>query len=194
MISLLIKLQGEADKPNDELNYTVSNLYPKDLFKEVAEEIRPYLTKPVLKMFGKEIPIPRTQAGFGDKGVKYKFSGIEWTPTLLQIKNKVEEYTKLKFNFVLANYYKDEEDYISFHSDDEKELGNNPIVSISFGATRDFILQHNVTKEKIKVELKAGSILIMYHPTNQYYKHSIPKDKKVKDPRINLTFRTIVKK
>ena len=84
---------------------------------------------------------------------------------------------------------------MGWHSDDEKELGKNPVIaSVSFGANRDFLFKHKFDKnhDKIKVHLKTGSLLLMLGSTQHYWKHSIPKRLKVKDPRINLTFRNII--
>lgn len=152
-----------------------------------------------IKIFGKEVDLPRLTAWYGDEGKSYKYSGITmnpnaWTPALLSIKKKIETVVELKFNSVLANLYRDGKDYVSWHSDDEKELGKNPIIaSVSFGATRRFLLRHKLNKdlETFDLSLNHGSLLIMKGSTQHYWKHQVPKTAKVKTARINLTFRVI---
>jgi alkylated DNA repair dioxygenase AlkB len=152
----------------------------------------------VIKMYGKEITCPRRMAWYGDKGTDYVYSGImhhplPLTPTLTAIKQKVEEQAQHKFNSVLLNLYRDGKDSMSWHSDDEKELGINPtIASISFGAERIFKLKHKTDKTlKADILLKHGSLLIMTGELQHYWQHSIPKTAKPIAERINLTFREI---
>jgi alkylated DNA repair dioxygenase AlkB len=153
-----------------------------------------------IKMFGKEVNIPRLTAWYGDQGKSYTYSGITmnpdgWTQTLLLIKTRVEKIVGLKFNSVLVNLYRNGKDYVSWHSDDEKELGKNPtIASVSLGATRRFLLRHksNQALDTIEITLSHGSLLIMKGTTQHFWKHQIPKSSRVLTERINLTFRTIV--
>lgn len=152
----------------------------------------------MVMIHGKMIKIPRKQVAHGDPGTSYSFSGNTvptkpWTPELLEIKRKVEEYAGETFNFVLINRYKDGSHYIGYHSDDEKELGDTPtIASITFGAARDFLLKKIDGSEPLETfKLHHGDLLLMKHPTNDKWKHSVPKRLKVKKPRINLTFRRI---
>ena len=153
-----------------------------------------------MKMFGKEFNLPRLTAWYGDEGKAYKYSGINmnpepWTPELLTIKNRIEENTKVKFNSVLINLYRGGKDYVSWHSDDEKELGNNPVIgSVSFGETRSFQLKHKHRKDldKVKVSLTNGSFLIMKGSTQHFWHHQIAKTSKQLEERINLTFRFIL--
>ena len=152
-----------------------------------------------IKLFGREVNLPRLTAWYGDEDKSYKYSGITmnpnpWTPILLSIKEKIEKVIKLNFNSVLANLYRNRQDYVSWHSDDEKELGKNPIIaSVSFGATRRFLLRHKSNKdlETVDISLTHGSLLIMKGSTQHYWKHQVPKTAKVKTERINLTFRVI---
>lgn len=117
---------------------------------------------------------------------------------LQNIKKKVEEFTGKKFNFVLINRYKDGNSYIGWHADDEKQLGDRPyVVGVSLGEPRDFQLKPKdfVPKDfksaelPINIKLESGSIVVMEHPTNDSWKHSVPKRSRVKNPRISLTFR-----
>ena len=150
-----------------------------------------------MNMYGKEVLFPRLTAWYGDSDRPYSFSGITlnplpWTEVLLKIKKKIETKTSAIFNSVLLNKYRDGSDSISWHTDDEKELGKNPIIaSVTFGGTRNFQLRHRDTGEKINLELSHGSLLIMQGELQHFWQHQIPKTKKQVDPRINLTFRVI---
>lgn len=150
-----------------------------------------------MKMYGKVIKFPRLTAWYGDNSKSYSFSGITlnpkaWTKELLEIKIQIEQHCKVKFNSVLLNLYRNGADSISWHTDEEKELGENPVIaSVNFGATRKFQLRHQLTKEKIEIELKHGSLLIMQGELQHYWQHQVPKTSKQVGERINLTFRVI---
>ena len=112
---------------------------------------------------------------------------------LTTIRNAVESYTKTSFNSCLANLYHEGEQGMGWHQDNEKELGSNPtIASISFGAERRFDFRHKESREKISVILENGSLLIMSGETQTHWQHQLPKTKKIKKPRVNLTFRTVL--
>tara|TARA_Y100001954_G_scaffold137114_1_gene146192 strand:- start:58 stop:561 length:504 start_codon:yes stop_codon:yes gene_type:complete len=153
-----------------------------------------------IRMWGKEIVTKKRIAWYADEGKSYTYSGstfypVQWDEVLLEIKKQVEQHIRFQFNSVLLNEYKSGEVGMGWHSDDEKELGIDPIIaSLSFGANRDFIFKHKTDKsfEKIKIHLKSGSLLIMSGSTQHYWKHSLPKRLKVRDPRVNLTFRKIL--
>lgn len=150
-----------------------------------------------MNMYGKELMFPRLTAWYGDSDKPYTFSGItlkpnEWTNELIEIKKKIESETEVIFNSVLLNRYRDGNDSISWHTDAEKELGENPVIaSVNFGATRKFQLKHINTNEKIDIQLTNGSLLIMQGALQHYWKHQVPKTKKKVGERINLTFRVI---
>tara|TARA_B100000683_G_scaffold277164_1_gene334161 strand:+ start:7243 stop:7875 length:633 start_codon:yes stop_codon:yes gene_type:complete len=111
---------------------------------------------------------------------------------LMELKNKVENYLGESFNYILMSYYRDGNDSISYHSDDERFLGKNPtIASISMGQTRRFLLKHKETKERISYDLVSGSLAVMGGNTQTDWMHSIPKTKKIVEPRINITFRNM---
>ena len=153
-----------------------------------------------INMFGKAHLLPRLTAFYGDAGKVYNYSGISmeplpWTKLLIDIKKIVEEKVKISFNTVFLNRYRNGEDYQGFHSDNESSLGENiNIASISFGAERDFKMKHktNSNSNSFSINLKHGSLLIMRHPTQNFWLHSIPKRLKIKEERINLTFRKIM--
>lgn len=151
-----------------------------------------------IKMFGKKINIPRLECWYGDYGCEYTYSGkslkrFEFPNFLLDLRKRIEKKANTTFNSVLANLYRDGQDSMGFHADDEKELGNNPVIaSISLGENRPIIFQNKKTKEKMTFDQPSGSLLIMQGQTQAHWKHAINKSKKVNKPRINLTFRNII--
>jgi alkylated DNA repair dioxygenase AlkB len=151
-----------------------------------------------IKLYGKPIDLPRLTAWYGDPGKSYSYSGIRvdpepWTPTLLAIKQEIETVSAVCFNSVLLNLYRGERDSVSWHSDDEPELGTNPVIgSVSFGETRSFQLRHKRDKELcVKVDLTHGSYLLMRGSTQHHWQHQVPKEPGARGSRINLTFRII---
>lgn len=150
-----------------------------------------------VKMFGKTIALPRLTAWYGDEGNSYSYSGIThhphaWTPELQQIKASIESVADIRFNSVLLNLYRDENDSVGWHSDDEPELGKNPIIaSVSFGDVRQFQFKHKKNNQRLSLDLTAGSLLLMRGATQHHWQHRVPKSKKAKSPRMNLTFRVI---
>ncbi len=142
-------------------------------------------------------PFPRLTAWYADAGLTYTYSGvtheaIAWTRTLAQIRRDVEEAAKAPFNSLLLNYYRDGQDSIGYHADDEPKLGINPIIaSISLGAVRQFVLKHKKSGEKRKFDLANGSLLIMGGTCQHHWIHCVPKTKETVGERINLTFRNI---
>ena len=143
---------------------------------------------------------PRLVAWYGDRGIDYTYSGIRlspmpWTELLLDIKRRVESVTRESFNSVLLNYYRDNRDSMGFHSDDEPELGENPVIaSVSLGEERTLVLKHKVNKlaKSVRVRLASGSLLLMKGETQRWWKHGIAKETRRCGARVNLTFRRIV--
>jgi alkylated DNA repair dioxygenase AlkB len=138
---------------------------------------------------------PRLTAAYGDAGLVYRYSRIEnaalpWTPTLLEIKRKVEAVDGV-YNFCLLNRYRSGQDSMGWHADDEPEMGE-VIGSLSLGATRTFRLRHNTSRETLSFFLGHGALLIMSGTTQRFWKHEIPKTKQAVGERINLTFRRII--
>lgn len=151
-----------------------------------------------LNMYGKEVFLPRYSAWYGDSDKPYKYSGLTlqpkpWNKGLLFIKDQIDKVADVKFNSVLMNWYRDGEDYINWHTDAEKELGKNPIIgSVNFGATRRFLIRRNDDNSiKLEFPLKHGTLLIMAGELQHFWQHSVPKEKKVKEARFNMTFRII---
>ena len=151
-----------------------------------------------IKIFGKTHQIPRLQAWYADNEIEYTYSGKKlqrhnWNNLLLEIKEKIENITSFKFNSVLANLYRDGNDSMGLHSDDEKELGKKPVIaSLSLGETRELYFKHKNKKLNLIIPQASGQIIVMHGKTQEYWKHEIKKTKKIKKPRINLTFRNII--
>lgn len=169
------------------------------LFQELTETV-PWKQEPI-KIFGKEIMQPRLTAWYADRGISYSYSGItmkgfEWNTTLLHIKERIENFFRLNCNSALLNLYRDGNDSMGWHRDNEKELGKHPvIISVSFGAARKFQLREYKTKENLlSVELEHGSVLIMKGESQPHWEHRVPKESKIRDPRVNITFRVVLQK
>ncbi len=151
-----------------------------------------------IMMFAKPVLIPRLQAWYGDRSALYQYSGLAltplpWTATLACIKKDIEHSYPYRFNSVLANLYRDQQDGMGWHSDNEAELGSNPVIaSLSLGQERKFAIKHKSSGEKLNLNLQSGSLLIMRGQLQQHWRHSLPKSKKFMAARINLTFRNII--
>lgn len=193
---LILNDDGKVTLYEDFFSQAESN----EIFKTLLDEIE--WTQEYIRMYGKSMPIPRLTAWYGDKDKPYTYSGIamtpkEWHPVLLDIKNRIEGASDRVFNSVLLNYYRDGNDSVAWHSDDEPELGENPSIgSVSFGETRKFSLKHKNPehpnhKKNIDIQLTGGSFLLMDGECQSFWLHQIAKTKKRVGARINLTFRFI---
>lgn len=153
----------------------------------------------VIQIYGKPVSIPRLNAWYGDAGCHYGYSGYQlplhdWHPTLLRWRQKLQDDLGLSVNSALANLYRDGQDGVGWHSDDEPELGRDPtIASISLGVQRNFHLKHrfDASQPTIKLSLPPGSLLIMSGKLQRFWLHSLPKSKRIDLSRINLTYRHI---
>lgn len=155
-------------------------------------------TQDYINIQGRNIPLPRKTAWYGDDGLDYTYSGITshpipWNPGLLHLRESIQRATNHHFNSVLLNWYRNGSDSIGWHGDDEPELGRNPTIgSANFGTTRSFLLRRNSRQDEvITIPLQHGSLLIMSGALQHHWKHSVPKEHHVKGSRFNLTFRTI---
>jgi alkylated DNA repair dioxygenase AlkB len=150
-------------------------------------------------VWGKTYQQPRLVAWYGDSGSEYTYSGITlspmpWTELLLDIKKRVERVTQESFNSVLLNYYRDNRDSMGFHSDDEPELGEKPVIaSVSLGEERTLVLKHKMDKlaKPVRLRLASESLLLMKGDTQRCWKHGIAKETRRCGARVNLTFRHI---
>lgn len=157
-------------------------------------------SQPSLQMGGRVVKIPRLQAWYGDPEARYAYSGkafqpLCWTPALNAVRHKLEVHCGANFNSVLVNLYRDGNDGVGWHADNERELGLRPtIASLSLGASRRFLLkqrQRTPGLNTLALQLAHGDLLIMSGPTQQHWIHSIPKTRRPVGARINLTFRFI---
>ena len=146
-------------------------------------------------IFGRHIVTKRMAAWYGDSNFSYSYSNttklaLPFTPELAELRRKVEEISGDRFNSVLLNRYQTGEEGMAWHSDDERSLGkNSAIASLTLGAERRFAFRHRKTKETLSLVLEHGSLLVMRGETQANWMHSLPKSKRVAEPRINLTFR-----
>ena len=139
-----------------------------------------------ITMWGKKRTLRRRVAWYGDPGKNYAYSGNSLTPkawneNLMLIKEKIETVSTIRFNSVLLNDYEDGNVGMGWHSDDEKELGKNPIIgSVSFGVDRDFYLKPKIkpSKERVRISASNGSLILMTGSTQHHWLHSLPIRKK----------------
>lgn len=162
------------------------------LFQAVLEEAA--WEQPRVRVFGKEHPVPRLVAWHADPGCTYRYSGQEhtpapWTPALEEIRRLVERDYGPQ-HAVLANLYRDGSHSIAPHADDEDDLDPEaPVLMVSLGAVRNFVIKHRSTKARHVLPMEDGSLLEMGGATNRVALHSVPKTKRRVGPRISLTFR-----
>lgn len=174
------------------------NFFKASLFKQLEAQIN--WQQDQITLYGKTHNIPRLQAWYADRNLKYSYSGVmlktnPFSTALGEIRTDIEIRLKNSFNSCLCNLYRNGEDYAAWHSDDEKELGRNPVIaSASFGGTRKIVFKHKTDKgqEKIEIELENNSLLLMSGALQHKWKHQLNKTKKDVDARINLTFRNIL--
>jgi len=166
------------------------------LFQQLRAEVS--WQQEQIQVYGRSINIPRMSAWYGDAHKVYTYSGLRsdplsWTPGLLEIKKIAEEQCQYKFNSALANLYRDGSDSVAWHSDNEPELGNTPVIgSVSLGESRTFQMKHKTKKNlKYSIQLESGSLLLMKGDTQNNWLHQVPKTTKTLNERINLTFRFI---
>ena len=183
--------------PYDGELYYIPNFLVKieanDKFMQLDKEIA--WTNEVVMLFGKQIQLSRKVAFYGNEGLTYTYSGriknaYNWSSVLEHIKSLITAHSGETFNACLLNYYHDGTEGMGWHSDNERELVEQAaIASLSLGDSRDFVLKHKTTKQNVRVHLENGSLLIMKGSIQEHWLHALPKTKKSKNPRINLTFR-----
>lgn len=181
--------------------------FPQFFDKQSADNYLERLTESIawrtysIKIFGKTYESPRLTAWYGEYNAIYSYSGLTLTPLpwnneLLCIKQAIENQLHLEFNSCLLNLYRTGQDSMGWHADDEPELGPQPqIVSVSFGAQRKFVLRRkSARRSKFIIELGNGSVLLMGGACQERWEHALPKSAQIFCPRINLTFRNIIKR
>jgi alkylated DNA repair dioxygenase AlkB len=181
-----------------------ANYYGKLFNQKVADNYFEKLLNTIewrndeLVIFGKKIITKRKVAWYGEKPFEYTYSNttkyaLPWTKELLELKTAVEKETGETFNSCLLNLYHNGDEGMAWHSDGETELKKDgAIASLSFGAERKFAFKHKQTNQKVELTLEHGSLLIMKDTTQTHWLHRLPPTKKVRTPRVNLTFRTII--
>ena len=190
-ISNILPSDGEVNYYGRVLNYENAQYY----YGQLLENIQWENDKAII--FGKLIITKRKVAWYGDKPFNYTYSkttksALPWTKDLLELKQIIENKTGETFNSCLLNLYHNGEEGMAWHSDGEKDLKKNGAIgSLSLGAERKFSFKHKTTKQTTSVVLERGSLLVMKGTTQKNWLHRLPPTKKVKSPRINLTFRTI---
>lgn len=149
-------------------------------------------------MFGKRLQTARMVAWFGDQNFAYQYSGmtrraLPWLPDLSVIKQRVERATGESFNSCLLNLYHHGNEGMGWHSDDEPVLEKHAaIASLSFGAERRFCFKHKSTAQKVEIALGHGHLLLMKGTTQEHWLHAVPKSTRVREARVNLTFRRFI--
>ena len=154
--------------------------------------------QPSVHLHGRDYPVPRLLAWYGDAEASYRYSGLvhrplPWTPLLAEIRARVQEAVGQPLNGALLNYYRDGQDSMGWHSDDEVELGRNPLVaSLNLGGARRFDLRRKGSSRiEHSLTLESGSLLVMAGATQHHWQHQVAKTRAPVAPRINLTFRLI---
>ncbi|HZV38647.1 MAG TPA: alpha-ketoglutarate-dependent dioxygenase AlkB [Pseudoxanthomonas sp.] len=152
-----------------------------------------------IRLFGREVDSPRLSCWMGDADATYRYSGVRhaprpWLPALAEIRERLRREIRVDSNSVLLNRYRNGRDAMGWHSDDEAELGSEPVIaSLSLGATRRFVLKHRREPScRLALELEHGSLLLMAGATQRHYRHALPRTVKPVGERINLTFRRLV--
>jgi len=192
------------DLPNADIRYCSDFLGEhQHIYQQLQQQL--HWQQDTIAMYGKQLAVPRLNCWHGDAAADYGYSGIvlkpqPWTELLQQLRSDVENYiasTDLQqrtFNSVLGNYYRDQRDSVAWHSDDERELGEQPLIaSLSFGDSRRFSLKHKYDNsiKPVHIELAPGSLLIMAGQTQSHWLHQVPKSSRPCGGRINLTFRQV---
>lgn len=187
----LLPFNGEVLYYPSFFGKTESGRYLQSLQTEIDWKQEPVV------LFGKQIMQPRLTAWYGSKG--YSYSGITMQPqpfaaVLPELKQAAEAMAKVEFNSCLLNNYRNGNDSMGWHRDNEKNLGKSPVIaSLSFGAARKFQFRNYEEKTLIKtLFLEHGSLLLMRGKTQQCWEHRLPKQSKSTEPRINITFRSVI--
>lgn len=148
-------------------------------------------------MFGRPVVQPRLVDWYADEGVHYRYSGVTlgpkpWPESLDRIRQRLDDELGTAFNSVLCNAYRDGNDSMGWHADDEPELGRQPVIaSLSLGQSRRFRIRPRAGGASVGIDLQPGSLLVMHGNSQSDYQHALPKTRRQVGLRINLTFREI---
>ena len=186
--------------PNAELRYQPDWLTPAEadtLFDAVRDGVA--WERHRIRLFGRDLDAPRMSCWIGDADAAYTYSRTQylprpWPDALRTLRERLREELGTDFNGVLANLYRDGNDSMGWHADDEPELGARPLIaSISLGATRRFLIRHREDAAcRLAIELGHGSLLSMGGDIQLHYRHALPKTGRPVGTRINLTFRRLL--
>lgn len=203
---LLLYRQGWVEQPDDLVDELTANHLYKPFIDPFWQNVDPQEVewrsiqwqRQQIRMFGRWVFEPRFTAWLGDAGKSYTYAGktmqpAPWTPSLRIIKERLTDVFPATYNSVLLNWYRGGHDHMSWHADNERELGLHPtIASVSLGSARRFVLRRRVDPQsKIDMVLHPGSLLIMAGALQHHWLHAIPKQAR-SGPRMNLTFRKIL--
>jgi len=166
-------------------------------FRELLES-NPWESNEIV-VFGQKHREPRLSTWHADEGIRYTYSNLErvpvaWSPVLLRLRELCEEVSNARFNSVLVNLYRDGNDGVGWHADDERENGPEPVIaSLSLGASRRFDFHHRFLKQVENIQLNSGDLVVMSGLSQSHWVHRIAKTKRHVGPRINLTFRKVIR-
>lgn len=194
-------VEGLIELPGAELYYTphwVEPVIADEWLRELSQ--RTPWTQPEIRIYGRTVSVPRRVAWYGDPEARYRYSGLLhepllWMPLLAEIRAQVQRHVGQPLNGALLNLYRDGQDAMGWHSDDEPELGEQPlVVSLNLGAARRFDFRRKgIGRIEHSILLEHGSLLVMSGPTQHHWQHQIARSRKVSEPRLNLTFRQITR-
>lgn len=199
MAALFITMLFPVELPDADVRHLPGWLSPAE-----AEALQRALRETVhwdvhrIRMFGRWVDSPRLSSWIGDAQAHYRYSGADfvphpWPAVLLPLRTRLQQACDARFNSVLVNRYRDGSDSMGWHSDDEPELGERPLIaSLSLGATRRFLLRRRDDHScKAEYLLAHGDLLLMAGDTQRFHQHALPKTTHPVEERINLTFRWI---
>ena len=192
IVNQLLPFDGTATLFNDFLD----TQFAMRAFNQIRNESD--WEQPEITIFGNTVLEPRLSTWHNELGEGYKYSGVmrraqPFSEMLSEIRDRCAEITNTPFNSALVNFYRNGQDGVGWHSDNEACNGPEPtIASVSLGATRRFDLRHRKTGETIKIQLRSGSLLVMAGKSQQCWVHQVAKTKRIHEPRINLTFRRVI--
>lgn len=192
VVNQLLPFDGTATLFNDFLD----TQFAMRAFNQIRNESD--WEQPEITIFGNTVLEPRLSTWHNELGEGYKYSGVmrraqPFSKMLSEIRDRCAEITNTPFNSALVNFYRNGQDGMGWHSDNEACNGPEPIIaSVSLGATRRFDMRHRKTGETIKIDLESGSLLVMAGKSQQCWVHQVAKTKRVHEPRINLTFRRVI--
>ncbi len=186
--------------PDGEVSYRPHFVEPPDADRTLERLLAlPDWERLRASFFGRDVELPRLTAWWGDPGATYRYSGIThvadgWPRFVEDLRDRLQAELGLAFNGVLANRYRDGREYMGWHSDDERDLGEEPVIaSLSFGAERRFLMRHRTRRdlETFELALEHGSLLLMGGETQRHWKHRLPPMARCDEERVNLTFRKV---